>query len=256
MARALHETLGAAIEENAPLRVIARIDDDSCTVSVDTSGEPLYKRGYKLEVGKAPLRENLAATFLRQCDFRGDEPVVDPMCGSGTLVIEAAQIAANLAPGRARDFAFERLPSFDAFEWQVLREESAWAADDLPHFYGSDRDAGAVTMSKNNGARAGVAAITRFAKHAISDLHPPPDGPGLVMTNPPYGARVGDPTALRDLYAAFGRVMKERFRGWRVGLITSDRSLAHATGLPWRKPGPPVPHGGLRVQLYQTGALP
>ncbi|MEL6547122.1 MAG: class I SAM-dependent RNA methyltransferase, partial [Myxococcota bacterium] len=123
-------------------------------------------------------------------------------------------------------------------------------------FYGSDRDAGAITMSKNNAQRAGIDPYTVFKKHAVSDLRPPSERPGLVITNPPYGARIGERSDLRNLYATLGRVLKERFQGWRVGLITSERSLAHATGLPFKKPSPPVPHGGLRVQLYQTRPLP
>ncbi|MEO1171761.1 MAG: class I SAM-dependent RNA methyltransferase [Myxococcota bacterium] len=255
LARAIQEELGAKVVDGATVRVIARIDDDLCTVSVDTSGEPLHKRGYKLEVGKAPLRENLAAAFLRECGYRGDEPFVDPMCGSGTLAIEAAQIAAGLAPGALRRFAFEALPSFEPDRWSDMVQAGLALKTPMPVIYGSDRDAGAVRMSGENAARAGVGDAVRFARHAISDLQPLSGTPGLVLTNPPYGARIGDPDALRNLYATLGQVLKERFKGWRVGLVTSDRALAHATRLPFKRPGPPVPHGGLRVQLYRAGPL-
>ncbi len=118
---ALRESLGATIATDAPLRLMARIEDDLCTFSLDTSGEPLHKRGHKEAVGKAPMRETLASLFLRQCGYTGSEPVVDPMCGSGTFVIEAAEIARGLKPGRSRDFAFEQFASFDPGIWQQMR---------------------------------------------------------------------------------------------------------------------------------------
>lgn len=255
IARALTETLNVDVQPEATIRILGRIDDDLCTISIDTSGDPLHKRGYKLEVGKAPLRENIAAAFLRACGYSGDEPFVDPMCGSGTLVIEAAQIAAHITPGALRPFAFQSLPSYHASAWQKIQQASAPQTSALPALYGSDRDAGAISASARNAERAGVSEYTRFSKHAISDLRPPSDEPGLVLTNPPYGHRIGDVKKLRNLYATFGRVLRERFAGWRVGMITSDRSLAHATGLPFKPPGSPVPHGGTRVQLYQTNVL-
>lgn len=255
LARAVVEELGVSLVPNAAIRVVGRIDDDLCTVSVDTSGEPLHKRGYKLEVGKAPLRENIAAAFLRECEYFGEEPFVDPMCGSGTLAIEAAQIAARIAPGTLRSFAFESLPSFSPERWREIAAGTDSPRPTTPSIYGSDRDAGAVRMSGENAERAGVGDAVRFARHAISDLQPNSTSPGLVLTNPPYGGRIGNPTALKNLYATLGQVLRERFGGWRVGMVTSDRTLAHATGLPFKRPGPPVPHGGLRVQLYRTSAL-
>ncbi len=118
----------------------ARIDDDLCTISVDTSGASLHKRGHKEAVAKAPMRENLAALFLRQCGFDGSETVVDPMCGSGTFVIEAAEIAAGLKPGRSRRFAFEQLATFDSTAWQRLRGNPE-KREVAVRFFGSDRDA-------------------------------------------------------------------------------------------------------------------
>jgi putative N6-adenine-specific DNA methylase len=252
---ALRESLGADITPDAGLQIKVRIEDDLCTISVDTSGEALHVRGHKLSVGKAPIRENLAALFLRQCGFTGAEPVVDPMCGSGTFVIEAAEITAGLKPGRTRAFAFEHLVGFDADAWAQMRAPGP--ASDMPvQFFGSDRDAGAIGSSRANAERAGVAATTRFATHAVSALTPP-DGPaGLVIVNPPYGTRIGDKKRLRSLYAALGQTLLAKFPGWRVGLVTSEAGLAHATGLPFAKPGAPVPNGGLRVQLFLTAPLP
>lgn len=251
---AIREELGAPIAADADVQIKARIKDDLCTISIDTSGASLHKRGYKEAIGKAPMRETLASLFLRQCGYEGREPVVDPMCGSGTFVIEAAEIAAGLKPGRSRSFAFEQLVSFDAAAWQRLRE-SAPAAKSGVRFFGSDRDAGAVRMSRENAERAGVAAFTDFQQCAISDIIPPDGAPGLVMVNPPYGARIGDKKALYALYGALGHVLLTRFGGWRIGLITNEASLAKTTGLPFAPPGRPVTHGGLKVLLFQTGPL-
>ena len=255
--RAIREELGAPVSDEAAVVIKARIDDDLCTISVDTSGESLHKRGHKEAVNKAPMRENLASLFLRQCGFDGSEPVVDPMCGSGTFVIEAAEIAAGLDPGRSRRFAFEQLASFDAAAWQRLRGGgSAGNAVPAVRFYGSDRDAGAIDMSRANAERAGVAHLTEFRQHAVSDLTAPDGPPGLVVVNPPYGARIGDKKPLYGLYHALGQTLLTRFSGWRVGLVTNEASLAAATGLPFAPPAGTVSHGGLRVSLYATGPLP
>ena len=255
---ALRDRLGVTITEDAAVTVMVRIDNDVCDIGVDTSGELLHKRGYKIGVNRAPMRETFAALFLRQCGYDGREPVVDPMCGSGTFVIEAAEMAAGFNPGRLRAFAFEHLATFDGDAWQQMRGKSA-TAKSAARFYGSDRDADAIAMSIANAERAGVAASTKFEQRAVSELTPPdgpPDGqPGLVIVNPPYGDRIGDKARLGALYHAFGEVMMRRFSGWRVGLVTSDKTLAYATALPFLPPGPPVAHGGLRITLFRTEAL-
>jgi putative N6-adenine-specific DNA methylase len=236
------------------LRLFVRIDDDLCTISLDTSGAPLHRRGTKQAVGKAPLRETMAALFLRACGFDGTGPVVDPMCGSGTIPIEAAAIAAGLAPGRARGFAFEALPGFDPLAMAALRARAPVPRSGAV-MHGGDRDAGAVRMALANAERAGVADRLRLGCAPVSALRPPEGGPGLVLVNPPYGARIGNRNLLFALYASLGAVLAGHFAGWRVGLITADAGLARATGLPWGPPGPPVPHGGLTVRLWQAGPL-
>lgn len=271
---ALRATLGPVVDTKAdaepPLQVLVRIEKDLCAVSLDLSGAPLHKRGAKQDAAKAPLRETMAALFLRQCGYTGAEPVVDPMCGSGTFILEAAEIASRLAPGRARPFAFERLRGFDAAGWAALKAEAAAAAR-APCFpcLGFDRDAGAIAASRANAERAGLHAdlgpdldpglgeAIRFEQGVVSNVAPPQGlPPGLVMVNPPYGERIGDKSALRALYGALGRVLKERFSGWRVGLVTSEPALARAAGLPFAPPGPPIPHGALKVRLYRAGPLP
>ena len=252
--RAICDTLGAPAAKDAEVAVMARIDDDLCTLSIDASGEPLHKRGYKQAVAKAPMRENLAACFLSLCGYDGSEPVVDPMCGSGTFVIEAAEIAAGLRPGRSRPFAFEQLATFDEAAWTALLSSSS------PHtpaanFYGSDHDAGAIRMSLANAKRADVGGMTQFRQCAINDLTAPEGPTGLVIVNPPYGARIGDKGHLNALYHSLGYTLRQTFKGWRVGLVTSEPSLAHATELNFVKKSAPVGHGGLRITLYQTAPL-
>jgi putative N6-adenine-specific DNA methylase len=252
--RAIREELGASFDPEAEVCVRARIENDMCAIGVDTSGDLLHKRGHKQAVSKAPMRETLAALFLQLCGYDGRETVVDPMCGSGTFVIEAAEIAARLMPGRSRHFAFEELANFDADVWKRLRDRRPPITPPV-RFYGSDRDAGAIRMSRANAERAGVSDVTEFERNEISDLAVPEGSPGLVIVNAPYGDRVGEKNSLDPLYRTMGRVLHERFAGWRVGLITNDARLASATRLPFSHPLGPISHGGLRIALYLTGPL-
>jgi putative N6-adenine-specific DNA methylase len=251
---ALREEFGVTISADADVCIKARIENNLCTISIDTSGESLHKRGHKEAIGKAPMRETLATHFLRRCQYDGTETVVDPMCGSGTFVIEAAEMALGLQPGRGRDFAFEQLKNFDAAVWQNMRHTTATKKSAL-RFFGSDRDAGAIRMSIANAERSGVANMIEFKQQAVSDLMPPTGEPGLVIVNPPYGTRISDKKPLFALYGALGQTLLKRFSGWRVGLVTTDSSLAKATGLPFSAPDGPVNHGGLRVLLFQTQKL-
>lgn len=253
VATAIREELGAPVADKAAVTVMVRIEDDLVTLSVDSSGEPLYKRGHKEAVNRAPMRETMAALFLSQCGYTGNEPVLDPMCGSGTFVIEAAEIAAGLKPGRSRGFAFEQLATFDRTGWEALR--SGTRREPAVRFYGSDRDAGAIAMSRANAERAGVAGLTEFRQLPVGELERPPGPPGLVIVNPPFGARIGEGASLGPLYRSLGSVLRERFSGWRVGLITTEVGLARATTLPFLPNGAPVLHGGLRVTLYRTDVL-
>jgi putative N6-adenine-specific DNA methylase len=175
------------------------------------------------------------------------------MCGAGTFVIEAAEIAARLAPGRSRSFAFEHFATFEAGPWAAMREAATKRAiEPAFRFVGSDRDAGAITTSRANAERAGVAGFTEFHARAVSEIVAPKGPPGLVIVNPPYGARIGDKGGLAPLYRALGQTLKLRFTGWRVGLVTSDPALAKATRLPFEPPSAPVAHGGLRVMMFQA----
>ncbi len=252
--KAIRSAAGTEISKDADICIKARIFDDICTISVDTSGEPLHKRGHKEAVNKAPMRENLAALLLRECGFDGSEPVIDPMCGSGTFVIEAAEIAAGLYPGRSRAFAFEDLKSFDKVIWNDLKKKTIQNNTSC-RFYGFDRDAGAIKMSCANAKRAGVSNLTSFGAQPISDLAPPEGPAGLVIINPPYGARIGDVGRLRALYTTLGSTLLSRFTGWRVGLATNSPELAKATKLPFGKKPLSFSHGGISVKLFKTPPL-
>ncbi|MBT8412302.1 MAG: class I SAM-dependent RNA methyltransferase [Octadecabacter sp.] len=239
------EAAGIPVAKEAEVVIKARIEDDLCTISVDTSGEPLHRRGHKEFVGKAPLRETMAAGFLHEMGFDGSQCVVDPMCGSGTIPIEATEIAARLLPGRSRSFAFEQL---------VDGTRPTIGHAPMPDLgicaYGMDRNDGAIRGAQANAARAGIADLCTFQRQAISDLEPPTDRAGIVLVNPPYGGRIGDRKLLFGLYGALGGVLSERFAGWRIGIITSDGGLAKATGLDLTPMGP-VDHSGTKVQLWR-----
>ena len=211
---------------------IVRFVRDVCTVSVDTSGALLHLRGYRQQIAKAPLRETLAAAVLLGAGWTGDTPFTDPMCGSGTIAIEAAMMARRMAPGRSRSFAFLKWPETDAAAWASLVNSAR--AGELPSspvkIEGFDRDTGAIEAAMGNAARAGVSADIELGVQAISAL-PHAEGPGLVAANPPYGVRLGDSTALRNLYAQFGKVVFSRRAGWDVALLSADRPLEAQTRL-------------------------
>src|SRR5690606_18677363 len=165
-----------------------------------------------------------------------------------------AEIATGLLPGRARSFGFEALPSFDPAVWSDMRGPQPIRSTEFL-FHGSDRDAGAIRMARENAARASVAELTRFDVQTIENLEPPPGPPGLVIVNPPYGTRIGDRAPLVPVHRTLGAVLKNRFKGWRAGIVTADKSLAQATGLKFEPMLPAVLHGGIRVALYRTGPL-
>lgn len=239
-------------ETDTSFNIRVRIDRDIVTFSLDTSGEPLHKRGHKEAVNKAPMRETMAAMFLRDAGYNGKEPLYDPMCGSGTFPIEAAEIARRFDCGRARTFAFQSLPNFDADAFEAMHSPQRDAAFNV---YGSDRDAGAIKMSQANAERAGVSDISEFSVKPISEITPPCEDKGLVIANPPYGGRIGNKKPLFGLYASFGERLLSEFKGWRVAIITTEPSLAKATKLPFKPAGPVVDHGGMKIRLYQTDTL-
>ena len=224
---------------------------DRFTISADASGELLHRRGYRLETAKAPLRETLAAAMLLGCGWDGSVPLVDPFCGSGTIPIEAALLARRIPPGLNRRFAFESWPDFDAKLWAGVRADAASRIlSDAPGIVGSDRDAGAIEASRANAERAGVTANTEFRNVSLSAVDPMP-GPGLLLSNPPYGARIGEEKALRNLYAQLGNVARTRLPGWRVALLGANPRLEGQVGVPFREIWR-TNNGGIPVHLVAT----
>jgi putative N6-adenine-specific DNA methylase len=211
---------------------VVRVVRDEFEISADTSGELLHMRGYRQAVGKAPLRETLAAALLLGAGYDGKAALLDPFCGSGTIPIEGALIARNVAPGLRRDFAVERWPSFYAPIAKVMRDEAnsrQRPRTGVP-ILGSDRDAGAIEASRANAERAGVDRDIEFAEHSLSAMKPMAEG-GLIATNPPYGVRVGKGDDMRDLFAQLGNVVRAVSPGSRVAMYLPDANLGRQTRL-------------------------
>lgn len=212
-------------ESDAQLFIV-RIANDIFTISADSSGELLHRRGYRKAVAKAPLRETLAAAMLIGSGWNRRSPLVDPMCGSGTIAIEGATMARNMAPGIQRKFAFEKWLDHDSKSWKVMIDEAiAGQLDRSPaQIVASDRDAGAVTASIANAARAQVLEDIEIENRAISDAEFPPES-GWIVSNPPYGLRVGESGPLRNLYSKLGAIVRDRAPGYVLALLSADKAL-------------------------------
>ena len=229
--------------------ILVRLVNDQCTISVDSSGELLYKRGYRQAVAKAPLRENLAAAIILASDWDCQSPLIDPFCGSGTLPIEAALLARRIAPGINRSFQFFDWPIFNQDKWNALLVEARHTIlQASPPIIGYDRDAGGIEMSKTNAARAGQKDVVRFNCQAVSYLEPVSPA-GWLITNPPYGVRISENKDLRDLYARFGSILREKFGGWRLWMIASDDRLTANLGLGEPAKSIHFTNGGIPVKL-------
>lgn len=239
-------------DEDAPsLHVFVRGEDDRFTLSVDTSGELLHRRGYRQEDGGAPLRETLAPGLLALAGFTDDSALCDPMCGSGTLAIEAALWALRRAPGLRRRFAFFDWPDFSPSLWQTIVAESQAAEQTtlcLP-IWASDRDPQVIEIARRNAERAGVVDQIRFAVCSVADLRLPLVGRGLILCNPPYGKRLRDPR-LVETYRSLGQLVR-RSEGFRLAVFTPDAKLAAAAGA--KTCVGTLRNGGLRVGLFASG---
>lgn len=226
-----------------PLRL--RLHANVATLLLDTSGEPLDRRGYRVEGAAAPVREQLAAACVLASGWDGRGPVVDPMCGSGTLLVEAAWLALGRAPGSLRQhWAFERFPGFDAAAFAAIRAEPLPAPGPDVRVLGSDRDPAAVRAARANLAQAGLAGRSEVKRADASSVEPPP-GPGLVLVNPPYGERMGEDPAQ---WPALGDLLKQRFRGWRAVVLAGGETRGKGIGLrPARRI--PVWNGPLEARI-------
>jgi len=254
---AVAERLERAAGGAGPTPFVVRVDHDRMTISADAGGDPLHRRGWRLATAKAPLRPTLAAAALRTVGWDGTAPLVDPFCGSGTIAIEAAGLAAGLAAGRLRTFALEAWPSFAPGTWaSVAGEARAHAAATAQQLtpaavLATDHDAGACAATRGNAERAGVHLAVR--QQQLSDLEPPAGPAGWLVANPPWGARTGAGADLVDLHRLLGSIVRGRLAGWGVALLVADHHLARATGLPLRHRWS-TPAGGTRVHLFASAA--
>lgn len=250
-------TFSTLTEDDHSQLVLIRLERDNVVVSIDSSGQLLHRRGYRQAVAKAPLRETIAAAMLIGIGWDRVSPLLDPLCGSGTIPIEAALMARNIAPGKNRHFAFMQWPDFNPSLWERVKAESV--ASELPvintKILGADRDNGAISASIANAERAGVAADIHFSTGAVSSVKAIAADlltgakTVTVLTNPPYGSRVGDST-VRNLYAQFGNVLRDSFPRSVIGLLSPDRALERQTRISFR-PVFSISNGGIPVRLMQ-----
>jgi len=237
------------VERTAPeVRIHAFLEKDKGTLYLDTSGEPLFKRGWRAGQGEAPLRENLAAGIVMLTGWQPGEPLLDPMCGGATLLVEAAAMARARAPGAKRRFGFEKLSVFDVKLWDRIRSEEKDASSS-PKLYGSDSDPKALAAARRNLAEAGV---ERWVKLEQADVleRAAPAGAGVMIANPPYGERMGSLEELGRFYPKLGDALKQKFAGWRCYLFTSDLRLPKLIRLEASR-RTPLWNGALECRLYE-----
>ena len=244
-----------SVDTAAPdVRIHAFLTADTCTFYLDTSGEALFKRGYRQDALEAPLRENLAAGLLKLAGWNAALPLVDPFCGSGTILIEAAMMACDMAPGFSRVFGFRRLAWFNAEAWQAAQEDAArrgeaGRAAAVLQLYGSDISPPAITAARVNVAGLGLGALIEL-RLADALTATAPTAEGLIITNPPYGVRLGRDEDLPALYAAFADTLKRNFPGWRAYVLCGELALTKAIRLaPSRKI--PLYNGALECRLVE-----
>ena len=245
--------------EPAPSRdqtLFLRLLDDTATLSLDSSGDNLYRRGLKTHSGRAPLRETLAALILQIAGYRPDRPLLDPMCGAGTFSLEAAMMAKAVAPGLQRRFAFMRWPAFRSAQWEHLRQEAALRIKTLgrPLIWASDIDAAACARLSACIAQNNLSDAVQVAQQEFFDLRPGEisNQPGLVVLNPPYGRRLPALATAESLYQRIAGKLVQDFKGWKVALLVPDENLARRLNLPLRFLQ--LAHGGLTPVLL-TGRM-
>lgn len=241
------------------MRIVGFVDARTFTLYLDTSGEALFKRGWRLDTGDAPLRENLAAGLLRTAGWKPGMVLFDPMCGSGTILAEAAQMLAGIPPGLRRDFAFEKFNDFQAAEWQAIKDSVK--PNVLPAeatIFGSDISGDMVAMTRSNLNKAGIRFDVPLKQIEAQEVKAPSETPGILLTNPPYGERIGirgDSTVetddmAKDFFSALGTTLKQRFAGWQVFLFTADLGLPKLLRLKEARKTPFF-NGALECRLFR-----
>jgi len=241
------------------MRIVGFLDQRNFIIYLDTSGEALFKRGWREETGDAPLRENLAAGMLRVAGWKPGVPLFDPMCGSGTILVEAAQMVQGIPPGARRRFAFEKFAGFDREAWAALKAEiKPNPVPTEPTIFGSDISGDMVAMTRHNLKVAGILFEVPLKQIEAQHVSPPTSQPGILLTNPPYGERIGvrgDSTVPQDemavsFYSALGTTLKQRFAGWTVFLFTADLSLPKLLRLKEARKTPFF-NGALECRLFR-----
>jgi len=240
------------VDTRAPeVRIHAFLDAAQFTLYLDTSGEPLFKRGARAAQGEAPLKENLAAGILKLSGWQPGTALLDPMCGGGTFLVEAAQIALDIAPGSARIFGFEKLKDFDAALWRELRAEAEARRKPLVQLpiYGSDLYGDTLKLAHANLAAAGVAGAVHLKQANALEISAPA-GTGVLVTNPPYGERMGEQQELTAFYPRFGDALKQKFAGWNCYILSADMNLPKLIRLQVSK-RIPLFNGALECRLFE-----
>jgi len=233
------------------IRIHAFLDAEHFTLYMDTSGQALFKRGLRKAAGEAPLRENLAAGILKLSGWEPGMTLLDPMCGSGTFLMEAAQIALQISPGLGRHFAFEKLKNFDAAAWAILRQESE--ERQLPRtpqaIYGSDLFGEMLKLAQENIDAAGLSDVIQLKQANVIEITPPTKE-GVLVTNPPYGIRLDEQDRLAEFYPKLGDALKKKFSGWRAYLFTADLRLPKLIHLATSR-RTPLFNGALECRLFE-----
>jgi putative N6-adenine-specific DNA methylase len=230
------------------MRIHAFLEEARATLYLDTSGEALFKRGWRRVAGEAPLRENLAAGIILLTGWRPNEPFLDPMCGSGTILMEAAAIALGVPPGGKRAFAFEKLRTFDHKLWERARRDAS-GRKRAARIFGSDENPRALDSARKNLAAAGFGDAVKLERADILERKAPGDA-GVMVANPPYGERTGAEDELARFYPRLGDALKRNFAGWRCFFFTADLRLPKLIRL---EPSARMPlwNGALECRLYE-----
>ncbi|HEX6689710.1 MAG TPA: THUMP domain-containing protein [Burkholderiales bacterium] len=237
------------VERAAPdVRIHAFLEEAKGILYLDTSGEALFKRGWRMDIAEAPLRENLAAGIIMLSGWKFDQPLLDPMCGGGTLLSEAAAMARGRAPGAKRSFGFEKLMNFDSKLWERIKSERTVQPVE-PRLYGSDTDPEALQAARRNLGAAGVERWVRLEQADVLE-RAAPEPAGVLVANPPYGERIGSADELAAFYPKLGDALKKKFAGWNCFFLTADLRMPKLIRLqPSRRT--PLWNGSLECRLYE-----
>ena len=233
------------------ISIQGHLTDRDFSLYLDTTGEPLFKRGTRMATGEAPLRENLAAGILRLTGWEPGIPLLDPMCGSGTILLEAALMALDIAPGLGRDFAFEKFKNFDGRRWrELLRRSQARQRPKTPlAIYGSDLSGDALKAARANLAASGLEKLVSLKQANVLEIARPANE-GIIVTNPPYGVRLGEQQELAKFYPKLGDALKKNFAGWRAYILSADLRLPKLIRLAASK-RTPLFNGALECRLFE-----